>query len=122
LIDQTGLDSVEGWTYESTKRFRTEPRHWHSFAGAVGWQLNRWYVNHHFCSRCGKEMQRSSQERKLFCDSCGFETYPTISPCVIVAVYDQDRLLLIKYKDQVYNRYALIAGFSEIGESFEQTV
>lgn len=122
LIDEKGLDSEEGWTYVTTSRFRTEAKYWRSFAGAVGWQLNRWYINHHFCSKCGKPTQRSEKERMLYCDSCGFQTYPTISPCVIVAVHDGNRLLLTKYAGRAYTRYALIAGFAEIGESLEQTV
>ncbi|MDD2497368.1 MAG: NAD(+) diphosphatase [Desulfitobacteriaceae bacterium] len=122
LIDAKGLDLAEGWAYVSTNRFRTESKYWRSFAGAVGWQLKRWYDNHRFCSRCGKKMQRSEKERMLFCESCGLQTYPMISPCVIVAVYDGERLLLTKYKGRVYTKYALIAGFSEIGESLEQTV
>jgi NAD+ diphosphatase len=122
LTNEKGLDSVEGWTYVSTNRFRTESKYWRSFAGAVGWQLNRWYDNHRFCSRCSKPMQRSEKERMLYCGSCGFQTYPTISPCVIVAVHDGDRLLLTKYAGRAYTKYALIAGFSEIGESLEQTV
>jgi NAD+ diphosphatase len=120
LVEEKGLDSVAGWAYVPATRFRA--CHWRSFAGAVGWQLNRWYDNHRFCSRCGKEMQRSTKERMLYCQSCGFEVYPTIAPCVIVAVYHQDHLLLTKYKGRAYNRYALIAGFSEVGESLEQTV
>lgn len=120
LVDEKGLDSVAGWSYVPATRLRAN--HWRSFAGAVGWQLNRWYNNHRFCSRCGKGMQHSTKERMLYCESCGFLAYPTISPCVIVAVYDQDRLLLTKYKGRAHNRYALIAGFSEIGESLEQTV
>ena len=122
LIDEKGLDSVEGWIYVSTSRFRTESKYWRSFAGAVGWQLNRWYDNHRFCSRCGKEMKRSEEKRMILCESCGYQTYPTISPCVIVAVYDGDRILLTKYKGRAYTRFALIAGFAEIGESLEQTV
>lgn len=122
LTDEQGLDSVEGWAYVSTKRFRAELRHWRSLVGAVGWQLNRWYNNHRFCSRCGKETLHSEKERMLYCNFCGFQTYPTISPCVIVAVYDHDRLLLTKYRGRPHHRYALIAGFSEIGESLEQTV
>ena len=122
LIDEKGLDSVEGWIYVSTNRFRTESKYWRSFAGAVGWQLNRWYDNHQFCSRCSKEMQRSEEKRAILCEFCGYETYPTISPCVIVAVYDGDRILLTKYKGREYSKFALIAGFTEIGESLEQTV
>nr|WP_312579816.1 NAD(+) diphosphatase [Sedimentibacter sp.] len=122
LIDENGLDSQNGWTYVSTNRFRTESKYWRSFAGVVGWQLNRWYNNHHFCGKCGKPMKHSEKERMLYCESCNFQTYPTISPCVIVAVHDGDRLLLTQYAGRAYTRYALIAGFVEIGESLEQTV
>lgn len=122
LVNEKGLDSTEGWTYATTNRFRTELKYWRSFAGAVGWQLNRWYTNHKFCSKCGKTMKRSEKERMLYCESCGFQTYPTISPCVIVAVHDGNRLLLTKYAGRAYTKYALIAGFAEIGESLEQTV
>lgn len=122
LVDEKGLDKLEGWSYVSTARFRTETKYWRSFAGAVGWQLNRWYANHRFCSRCGKPMKPSEKERMLYCESCGFQTYPTISPCVIVAVYNGNRLLLTKYAGRAYNRYALVAGFAEIGESLEEAV
>ena len=122
LIDEKGLDSAEEWTYVTTGRFRTEPKYWRSFAGAVGWQLNRWYDNHRFCSKCGKTVKRSEKERMLYCESCGHQTYPIIAPCVIVAVHDGDRLLLTKYAGRAYNKYALVAGFAEIGESLEQAV
>ncbi|MBN7773440.1 NAD(+) diphosphatase [Clostridium aminobutyricum] len=122
LVEEQGLDSVDGWGYSTIARFRTETKYWRSFAGVVGWQLNRWYANHRFCSRCGKPMKRSDKERMLYCEECGFQTYPTISPCVIVAVHDGERLLLTKYAGRAYKNYALIAGFTEIGESLEQTV
>ena len=122
LVDDENLDSVEGWIYVSTGRFRTEPKYWRSFAGAIGWQLNRWYKNNRFCSRCSKPMQSAENERMLLCNACGLQVYPHISPCVIVAVYDKDRLLLTKYKGRPYSNYALIAGFVEIGETLEQAV
>lgn len=122
LIDKRGLNSVRGWIYVTTGRFRTEPKYWRSYAGVIGWQLNRWYSNHLFCSKCGKSMKRSDNERMLYCESCGFHTYPTISPCVIVAIHDGNRLLLTKYAGRAYTNYALIAGFVEIGESLEDTV
>ena len=64
----------------------------------------------------------SDKERMLFCESCGFSVYPTISPCVIVGVYDKDRILLTKYQGRDFKDYALIAGFVEIGESLEDAV
>ena len=48
--------------------------------------------------------------------------YPKICPAVIVAVLDGERILLTKYAGRSYTRYALIAGFAEIGETIEQTV
>jgi NAD+ diphosphatase len=122
LTIEKGLDAVSGWVYVTAGRFRTEPKYWRSFAGAVGWQLNRWYNNHLFCSRCGNSMKRSEKERMLNCETCGFQRYPTISPCVIIAVHDGNRLLLTKYAGRAYTNYALIAGFVEIGESLEEAV
>lgn len=122
LVKKQGLDSVSGWTYLTTGRFRTEEKYWRSFAGAVGSQLNRWYQNHQFCSRCGKPLTSSDKERMLYCESCGYQAYPNIAPCVIVGVYDGDRLLLTKYSGRTYKNFALIAGFVEIGESLEAAV
>ncbi|SMP45659.1 NAD(+) diphosphatase [Anoxynatronum buryatiense] len=121
-VDQKGLDEVDGWIYAPTTRFRTEPKYWRSFAGAVGWQLSRWYDNHRFCSRCGKPTVPSRKERMLYCEECTFQSYPVLSPCVIVGVYDGDRLLLTKYAGRAYKNHALIAGFVEIGESLEEAV
>ena len=122
LVDEKGLDSVKGWGYVSKTRFRSETKYWRSFAGVVGWELNRWYDNHLFCSKCGKQTTHSEKERMLYCESCGFQTYPTISPCVIVAVYNKNRLLLTKYAGRPYTNCALVAGFVEIGETLEQAV
>lgn len=122
LVDEKGLDSAAGWAYVNTSRFRSETKYWRSFAGVVGWALKRWYDNHRFCSKCGKLTTHSEKERMLYCESCGFQTYPTISPCVLVGVYNQNRLLLTKYAGRPYTNYALIAGFAEIGETLEQAV
>lgn len=122
LVEEDGLDEVPGWTYVSNTRFRSEKKYWRSFAGVIGWQLNRWYNDHKFCSRCSDNLKRSKKERMLYCSSCGMTVYPTISPCVIVAVYDGDRLLMTKYANRQYQNYALIAGFNEIGESLEETI
>ena len=48
--------------------------------------------------------------------------YPKISPGVIIAVTNGNKLLLSKYADREYKRYALLAGFTEIGETLEETV
>ncbi len=120
LVEAEGLEAEPGWVYVSNKRFRSN--NWRSFIGIIGWQLHSWYNNHKFCSRCREPLQHSEIERLLYCANCGMSVYPTIAPCVIVGVYDKDRLLLTKYANREYRKYALIAGFNEIGESLEQTV
>lgn len=93
-----------------------------AFAAITGMQLCRWYRSRRFCGRCGERTGISLLERAVVCPKCGQIEYPKICPAVIVAVTDGDRLLLTRYKDRPYKRFALIAGFSEIGESLEATV
>jgi len=48
--------------------------------------------------------------------------FPKIAPAVIVAVLNGNRILMTKYAGRPYKKYALIAGFTEIGETVEETV
>ena len=93
-----------------------------SFAAATAMQLDRWYRDNRFCGRCGGEMARDTKERMLYCPRCKNTVYPKISPCIITGITDGDRILLTKYARSGYNHYALVAGFCEIGESFEETL
>ena len=56
------------------------------------------------------------------CPTCGNMIFPRISPAAIIAVCDGDRLVLSKYAGRAYTRFALIAGFLEIGETAEEGV
>ena len=62
-----------------------------------------------------KEVMRSSP-------SCGRHEYPVLMPAVIVGITNGEKLLLSKYEGRNFKRYALIAGFAEIGETIEETV
>lgn len=92
------------------------------FAGILAYNLHQWYENHRFCGHCGSGMTHSLKERALICPNCGNTIYPTISPAVIVGVCNGDKLLLTKYAGRPYTNYALVAGFTEIGETLEETV
>lgn len=93
-----------------------------AFAGITAMQLYRFYNTHRFCGKCGSKMMHSKWERAYECVTCGLTEYPKISPAVIVAIMDGDKLLMTKYAYGEYKKYALVAGFVEIGESFEETV
>lgn len=91
-----------------------------AFAMITGYHLYTWYKNNKYCGRCGKRLTFGIKERSMICD-CGNIVYPRINPAVIVGLIHNDKILLTKYR-KGYKSYALVAGFTEIGESFEETV
>ena len=122
LLKDGLLPEDEGFRYESSTLLRElEPRHL-AFGASAGQSLARWYRNTKFCGRCGETMQPSTIERAMVCPKCGYTIYPRINPAIIAAVTDGDRLVLTRYKNRPFRKYALVAGFAEIGESIEDTV
>ena len=93
------------------------------FAALTGLQLYNWYRNNRYCGRCGGRTVHDERERAIRCPGCGHLIYPRIVPAVIVGVISADgrRLLLTKYRTG-FAHYALVAGFTEIGETLEETV
>lgn len=87
----------------------------------TGYHLHMWYRGRRFCGYCGCEVTHDSKERAVICPSCGQKNYPRIMPAVIVGVTHGDYLLQTKYSSG-FRFYALIAGFTEIGETLEETV
>ena len=92
------------------------------FAAWTAFQLYNWYRDNRFCGTCGSRTVHSETERAVKCPSCGRTIYPRIIPAVIVGVINGDKILLTKYAGRDVPFYALIAGFTEIGETFEETV
>lgn len=122
LISEITLADEKEWFWLTKKDCRTaEPIHL-AFAAITAFQLYNWYESRKFCGKCGKTMVHDEKERMMRCPICGQMEYPKISPAVIVAVTDGNRLLLSKYAGRGYKKYALIAGFAEIGETIEETV
>ena len=112
----------QGFAYEDMRALRQLQSKEICFAVMTARHLSMWYRNNRFCGRCGTETVHDDRERMLLCPHCGNMIFPKISPAVIVAITDGDRLLLSKYAGRAYTRYALIAGYTEIGETLEQTV
>ena len=119
---QTVPYSLAHYRYEDVRIFRTANSRHSAFAGITAHHLFGWYQANQFCGRCGHKMVPDHKERMLFCPNCQNMVYPRISPAVIVGVINGNRLLMSKYAGRSYTNYALIAGFTEIGESVEQTV
>ncbi|GAB4371971.1 MAG: hypothetical protein Kow009_08080 [Spirochaetales bacterium] len=83
-----------------------------------------WDRNTRFCGVCGAPTTDKPDERAKICTDplCRSVFYPKISPAVIVAILDDDRILLAHNRKFVSKFYSLIAGFVEIGESLEDCV
>ncbi|MBQ3425261.1 MAG: NAD(+) diphosphatase [Clostridia bacterium] len=92
------------------------------FAAWTAYQLNNWYLDNRFCGRCSKPTVLATDERAVICPACNRRIYPRIIPAVIVGVTNGDEILMTKYRGRDIPYYALIAGFTEIGETLEQTV
>ena len=112
----------QGFAYEPVRQLRQLQSKEVCFGVMTGWHLYNWYRVNRFCGCCGTPTEPDTKERMLRCPNCGNMIFPRISPAVIVAVTDGDRLLLSKYAGRAYTRYALLAGYTEIGETIEQTV
>ena len=115
---------MNDYTYEPQNVFRTKGPDYMAFAGITACQLANWYEATRYCGTCGMALVHDGKERMMRCPKCNAMHYPKISPAVIVGVIDreQERILMTKYAGRDYKKYALIAGFSEIGETAEDTV
>ena len=117
------VENLPGCALRELKALReAEPApKYRMFAAVTGKHLADWYRDTRFCGRCGAPLSHSQTERAMCCAACGNTVYPRIMPAVIVGVRNGDRLLLTRY-NRGYNHNALIAGFTEIGETLEETV
>lgn len=87
-----------------------------------GVQLAEFYRAHRFCGYCGHAMQPSKTEFACLCHHCHERYYPQIAPCIIVVIRRDDQLLLAQHVRHRNGIYTALAGFTEVGETLEQTV
>lgn len=92
------------------------------FAVMTAWHLYCWYRDNRFCGRCAHPTVHDDVERMMRCPACGNMIFPKIAPAAIIALTHGDKLMLSKYANRNTTRYALLAGFIEIGETAEEAV
>ena len=101
---------------------------WHKFGYEIfleaggAWQFANWFRNVKLCSHCGEKLQPRPNDYGRYCQKCGRVFYAPLSPAVIVAVEKDNKLLLAHNASMPDDRYSIIAGFVEPGETLEQTV
>ena len=122
------VSAPAGFAYESVNWLRhAEPQHL-LFAAATASQLDRWYRDNRFCGRCGAPTELGPRSREIVCPECAKIVYPKICPgtiCAVVRLADDpadDAIALTRYAGRTTALWALVAGFTEIGEPLEDTV
>ena len=123
LLDQEQAVNAEKYEYINVRELENRglQQRYRVYAAMTGKHLADWYRDTKFCGRCGHPMVHSGTERAMVCQDCGNTVYPRIMPAVIVGVKNGDQLLLTRYR-RGFAQNALIAGFTEIGETVEETV
>lgn len=86
--------------------------------------LDEWHSRTRFCPRCASPLRVVSAGHVLRCsgDGCGRDHFPRLDPAIIVRVVIDERILLGRQAVWAPQQYSVIAGFSEPGESLEQSV
>lgn len=111
----------DGFQYYNIRDVRDRFEGKEVFAIFTAYHLWKWYSDHIFCGKCAGHLVPDDKERALRCPACGNVIYPRINPAVIIGVTKGDSLLITRYRTG-YSKNALVAGFTEIGETLEETV
>jgi NAD+ diphosphatase len=76
------------------------------------------------CGVCGSPMvmKDGGNDRAIFCTVCDHMVWPKVAPAIIVAVTKGDKLLLAHNRMFPDGMYSVLAGFVEMGETFEDCV
>jgi NAD+ diphosphatase len=86
-------------------------------------QLAHHYATHVFCGRCGAPTERDPQNgRAVKCPACSLSVWPQIAPAIITLVRRGDEALLARSGRFPMPFFSTLAGFSEPGESLEETL
>lgn len=123
IKDIEALTSGEMYFYMSIHKLRDIKPVEMIFASATAVHIMNWKRSRTYCGVCGEKAVESETERAMLCPKCHSAEYPKICPAVIVAIKNKDgKLLLVRNKLGTYHKLALVSGFVEVGESFEDAV
>ena len=123
LLEDIDSDLVPtGYSYHNMRELRQYHGQLIHKMASRGYQLYNWRRKHRFCGNCGHTFQAMKADRSLSCSNCGNLLFPQTSNAVITAILKEGKILLGHNKNFPDGLYSLIAGFVEMGESFEEAV
>ena len=86
--------------------------------------IANWHQTHKFCGRCGSpcEPRDGGHMRQCTNTDCKTQHFPRTDPAVIMLVSSGDKIILGRKKGWPEDRYSILAGFVEQGETLEGAV
>ena len=86
--------------------------------------IANWHHTHKFCGRCGSvcEPRDGGHMRQCINPDCKAQHFPRTDPAVIMLVHAGDKIILARKKGWPEDRYSILAGFVEQGETLEGAV
>ena len=111
-----------GWKSEEVRRIL--PLVLEDSAGPLrAFHFAQWRRDSAFCGTCGGANRDSDDGTSRFCPACGRVEFPRITPAIIVLIENgSGEILLARNRKFAPGMYSLVAGFTEAGETLEQTV
>lgn len=86
-------------------------------------QISIWHKKTKFCGACAHEtILPESDDWHKQCPNCNETYFPKISPAAIVAISRNGKLLMALHSKYKFQRYTVLAGFVNAGESLEECV
>lgn len=113
-----------GSTFTPLRRLNEQLPHALQRLAARGLELLEWDRTHQFCGACGSPTRpaEGAMVRRCANPDCRREHYPRVSPVVIMAVEDGERILLGRSPHFAPGLYSTLAGFVDAGESAEEAI
>lgn len=86
--------------------------------------IANWHQTHRFCGRCGSpcKPRDGGHMRQCINADCKTQHFPRTDPAVIMLVSAGDKIILGRKKGWPEDRYSILAGFVEQGETLEGAV
>ncbi|HLQ34565.1 MAG TPA: NAD(+) diphosphatase, partial [Chloroflexota bacterium] len=81
-----------------------------------------WHRRHRFCGVCGAATVPEEAGHSRRCTGCGTQHFPRTDPAVIMLVTAGDRCVLSRRSGSAVNRWTVLSGFVEPGETPEEAV
>ncbi|MBC8140930.1 MAG: NAD(+) diphosphatase [Armatimonadetes bacterium] len=121
VADETAVAESDTSATGLRNLFDVLPPDEYAVAGLAA-HLLHWQTISRFCPKCGGATQPTANAWAKTCTVCGYAPYPVVSPAVLMLIHDGGSRVLLSHKAGWGDRWSILAGFVEPGETMEECV